>query len=195
MLLLERQMPTTWSQHQLFRRLQNRNHNARIRHSIHQTATIDNNNNKKNNVTGDSANNEISAAADNYNNSGVTDNDSGRVRDPEASVLCPGVAGELRAVCTLSVLWQQPQDLQQRVSRCFVPLRFIQTHERLKSCFTSAETVGLLATGAQDVHLDFHTAPQLLSSKERCLLGQRQNLEIFGVIAFVKLQKRHLHDS
>ena len=27
-------------------------------------------------------------------------------------------------------------------------------------CFTSTETVGLLGTGAQDVHLDFHTAPE-----------------------------------
>ena len=34
----------------------------------------------------------------------------------------------------------------------------------LKCCFTSAETVGLLGTGAQDGHLDFHTAP------ERCLV-------------------------
>ena len=31
----------------------------------------------------------------------------------------------------------------------------------LKSCFTSTETVGLLGTGAQDGHLDFHTAPEL----------------------------------
>ena len=32
----------------------------------------------------------------------------------------------------------------------------------LKCCFTSTEmTVGLLGTGAQDVHLDFHTAPVL----------------------------------
>ena len=31
----------------------------------------------------------------------------------------------------------------------------------LKFCFTSTETVGLLGTGAQDVHLDFHTAPEL----------------------------------
>ena len=29
----------------------------------------------------------------------------------------------------------------------------------LKYCFTSTETVGLLGTGAQDVHLDFHTVP------------------------------------
>ena len=31
----------------------------------------------------------------------------------------------------------------------------------LKCCFPSTETVGLLGTGAQDVHLDFHTAPEL----------------------------------
>ena len=31
----------------------------------------------------------------------------------------------------------------------------------LKCCFTSTETVGLLGTGAQDVHLDFHTASEL----------------------------------
>ena len=28
-------------------------------------------------------------------------------------------------------------------------------------CFTSTETVGLLGTGAQDDHLDLHTAPEL----------------------------------
>ena len=28
-------------------------------------------------------------------------------------------------------------------------------------CFTSTEIVGLLGTGAQDIHLDFHTAPKL----------------------------------
>ena len=33
--------------------------------------------------------------------------------------------------------------------------------EVLKRCFTSTETVGLLGTGAQDVHLDFHTVPEL----------------------------------
>ena len=31
----------------------------------------------------------------------------------------------------------------------------------LKCCFTSTETVGLSGTGAQDSHLDFHTAPEL----------------------------------
>ena len=31
----------------------------------------------------------------------------------------------------------------------------------LKCCFTSTETVGLSRTRAQDVHLDFHTAPEL----------------------------------
>ena len=29
-----------------------------------------------------------------------------------------------------------------------------------KCCFTTTETVGLLGTGAQDVHLDFHTIPE-----------------------------------
>ena len=36
-----------------------------------------------------------------------------------------------------------------------------RTNGWLKCCFTSTETVGLLETGAQDVHLDFHTAPEL----------------------------------
>ena len=31
----------------------------------------------------------------------------------------------------------------------------------LKCCFTSTETIGLLGTGAQDSHLDFHTTPGL----------------------------------
>ena len=31
----------------------------------------------------------------------------------------------------------------------------------LKCCFTSTEIVGLLGTGAKDVHLDFHTSPEL----------------------------------
>ena len=31
--------------------------------------------------------------------------------------------------------------------------------ETVECCFTSTETVGLLGTGAQDGHLDFHTAP------------------------------------
>ena len=36
-------------------------------------------------------------------------------------------------------------------------------------CFTSAETIGLLGTGAQDGHLDFHTAPELC--RESCTEG------------------------
>ena len=31
----------------------------------------------------------------------------------------------------------------------------------MKCCCTSTETVGLLGTGTQDVHLDIHTAPEL----------------------------------
>ena len=34
-------------------------------------------------------------------------------------------------------------------------------NELTECCFKSTETVGLLGTEAQDVHLDFHTAPEL----------------------------------
>ena len=37
-------------------------------------------------------------------------------------------------------------------------------------CFTSTETVGLLEAGAQDVHLDFHTAPELCFTQPPFLL-------------------------
>ena len=36
----------------------------------------------------------------------------------------------------------------------------------LNVCFTSTETVGFLGTGAQDVHLDFHTVPELLGDHD-----------------------------
>ena len=39
----------------------------------------------------------------------------------------------------------------------------------LKCCFTSTDTVGLLGTGAQDVHLDFHTETELRSCVDVCL--------------------------
>ena len=35
------------------------------------------------------------------------------------------------------------------------------TSSLVECCFTSTETVGLLGTGAQDGHLDFHTVPEL----------------------------------
>ena len=34
----------------------------------------------------------------------------------------------------------------------------------VECCFSATETVGLLGTGAQDVHLDFHTVPELPSA-------------------------------
>ena len=42
----------------------------------------------------------------------------------------------------------------------------------MKCCFTSTETVGLLGTGAQGVHLDFHTAPEL------CTLGDHNAVKM-----------------
>ena len=37
---------------------------------------------------------------------------------------------------------------------------------QVQCCFTSTETVGLLGKGAQDGHLDFHTAPELRTGAE-----------------------------
>ena len=37
----------------------------------------------------------------------------------------------------------------------------IEESQLVECCPTSTETVGLLGTGAQDGHLDFHTAPEL----------------------------------
>ena len=37
----------------------------------------------------------------------------------------------------------------------------------MKCYFTSTEIVGLLGTGAQDGHLDFHTAPELCITMQR----------------------------
>ena len=33
--------------------------------------------------------------------------------------------------------------------------------KKLNGCFTSTETIGLLGTGAQDIHLNCHTDPEL----------------------------------
>ena len=41
------------------------------------------------------------------------------------------------------------------------PALFCLEFSSVQCCFTSTETVGLLGTGAQDGHLDFHTAPEL----------------------------------
>ena len=45
-------------------------------------------------------------------------------------------------------------------SWCFFsrPLTHIKVWRLDECCFTSTQTVGLLGTGAQDGHLDFHTA-------------------------------------
>ena len=37
-------------------------------------------------------------------------------------------------------------------------------------CFTSTETIGLLGMGAQDDHINFHTAPELWESTSEALL-------------------------
>ena len=42
--------------------------------------------------------------------------------------------------------------------------------ELVECCFTSTETVGLLGTGAQDGHLDFHTAPKYRAKRRKVAL-------------------------
>ena len=47
----------------------------------------------------------------------------------------------------------------------------------VECCFTSRETVGLLGTGAQDGHLDFHAAPDFCSlvlRSDRLTLNTRE---------------------
>ena len=51
-------------------------------------------------------------------------------------------------------------------SSSFVPSVFFERRSQgwlVECCFTSTETVGLLGTGAQDGHPDFHTPPELWS--------------------------------
>ena len=44
----------------------------------------------------------------------------------------------------------------------------------------SAETVGLLGTGAQDVHLDFHTAPELCILLVECCFTSTETVGLLG---------------
>ena len=75
--------------------------------------------------------------------------------------------------CTVSVKVEKervPRSVMRLVTHLFLvhvnlPKPAVMRKGReLKCCFTSTETVGLLGMGAQDVHLDFHTAPELCPS-------------------------------
>ena len=51
----------------------------------------------------------------------------------------------------------------------------------VECCFTSAETVGLLGTGAQDGHLDFHTAPELCEIHQtQCCFTSTETVGLLG---------------
>ena len=68
--------------------------------------------------------------------------------------------------CTLSGVRRLTKLVQKFLHRRLRPVAWedeilMMMMMMLKCCFTSTETVGLLGTGAQDVHLDFHTAPEL----------------------------------
>ena len=46
------------------------------------------------------------------------------------------------------------------LKKVFADVPLVELVGWLKCCFMSTETVGLLGTGVQDVHLGFHTAPE-----------------------------------
>ena len=48
-----------------------------------------------------------------------------------------------------------------RVGHSVVKLSTVLGVPLVECCFMPTETIGLLGTGAQDVHLDFHTDPEL----------------------------------
>ena len=53
-----------------------------------------------------------------------------------------------------------------------------------KCCFTSTQTVGVLGTGAQDVHLDFHTAPELCTLLlVECCFTSTETVGLLGTAA------------
>ena len=49
----------------------------------------------------------------------------------------------------------------------------------VECCFTSTETVGLLGTGSQDGHLDFHTAPEVCSPLYPAVLCPLSGLDVY----------------
>ena len=58
----------------------------------------------------------------------------------------------------------------------------------LRCCFTSTKTVGLLGTGAQDVHLDFHTAPGLWGNRQHTGYNSNRSRHTAGTECPVHLQ-------
>ena len=50
----------------------------------------------------------------------------------------------------------------------------------VECCFTSTETVGVLGTGAQDGHLDFHTTPELCVTWLKCCFTSTETVGLLG---------------
>ena len=77
-----------------------------------------------------------------------------------ASVVCP--------VGLFVMLMYALRALNLRLGALEGSIRIVVQHKwwLVECCFTSTETVGLLGTGAQDGHLNFHTAPKLSNTSE-----------------------------
>ncbi len=94
----------------------------------------------------------------------------------------PKTMGSVISVKLATAYYFMPKQLTFVTSKPSPPPPNIHTHThkelkfyiKLKCCFTSTETVGLLGAEAQDGHLDFHTAPELLSSTQTGPRGQKR---------------------
>ena len=92
------------------------------------------------------------------------------------SQLCSGRVCHLQTILDL-IPWQT-LDAQREMTDSR-PVTLTARKERfgwLKCCFTSTDTVGLLGTGAQDGHLDFHTAPELWNERSAAAYFQPHGL-------------------
>ena len=94
--------------------------------------------------------------------------------------------GHLYILWNSRLSWCRPI---QAVVQVVVNLKVLRVcrYRWLKCCFTSTKTVGLLGTGAQDGHLDFHTVPELSDTAAGTLLFCLVSLVGFLFFSFIFL--------
>ena len=67
----------------------------------------------------------------------------------------------------------------------------------VECCFTSTETIGLIGMGAQDGHLDFHTAPELCMEVVQCCFTSTETINGGGgkrEIIYLLIHCHHQND-
>ena len=83
---------------------------------------------------------------------------------PPAPWLPPQLEHFCAAYLVLFVVGNRSLRVRKGLARALSQLGYCR-RAKLPLSLTSAETVGLLGTGAQDGHLDFHAAPELWQLK------------------------------